>query len=285
MARSPGGKRWSADVNQVDVQERAALAHGRLRYDSAHWAREKDQQRALQQYLALGDKAYNRTKFNLFASLAGELKGKRILDYGGGAGILAIPYAKAGADVVVVDAERNALQTAEFYAQREGVEDRITLVHSEGFPQFLKKERFDIVLAKDIIEHIPEDEAFVSDLAACQDPGGVLILSTHNSRSLNYAIEGSYQRFWLGNKGWCGWDPTHVRFYNAPALRRILRGAGYRPNRWASAFLVPYNLPSWFFLLRRSIELPSLSRLDLTLGRVFPFNRLGWNVIVRAVRV
>ncbi|HSL21144.1 MAG TPA: methyltransferase domain-containing protein [Vicinamibacterales bacterium] len=272
-------------MNALEVRHAGAGSGGRLRYDAAHWAREEDHRKALDQYLRLGEKAYNRTKCRLFSALAGDLRGKTILDYGGGAGILAVPFAKAGASVVIVDAERNALLTAAYYARREGVEQRVATVESESFPSELKRQRFDLVLAKDIIEHIPDDQRFVDDLAQCQARGGVLLLSTHNNHSLNYAVEGTYQRRWLGNREWCGWDPTHVRFYNAPALRRILRHAGYRPNRWASAFVVPYNLPSWLLLHSRSIEFPAFSHFDLTLGRVFPFNRLGWNVIVRAVKL
>lgn len=263
----------------------ADVSAERLRYDSAHWAREQDEEKALEQYLRLGDRPYNRMKFKMFARLAGDLAGKKILDYGGGAGILAIPYAKAGADVLIVDAEANALRTAEFYAKREGVQDRVRTLPSASFPPALKQDRFDLVLAKDIIEHIVEDDAFVADLAACQEPGGVLLLSTHNSRSLTYAIEGSYQRYWVGNRKWLGWDPTHVRFYNAASLRRKLARAGYRTDGWASVYLVPYDIMSWLTLLRRRIELPALSRVDTALGTVFPFNRLGWNVIVRAVKV
>lgn len=256
----------------------------RLRYQPAHWARVDDTGAALDQYLRLGDRVYNRTKFKTFQHLAGDVTGKRILDYGGGAGILAIPYAKAGADVVIVDAEANALKTAQFYAAREGVADRVHVICSDTFPPALKKERFDIVFAKDIVEHVEDDEQLLRDLGGCQSPGGLLILSTQSSRSLTYLIEGSYQRFWRGNRKWLGWDQTHVRFYTPATLRRKLRQAGYHPQSWAGVYIVPYNILSWLTLLRTQIELPALHHVDLTLGRWFPLNRLGWNVVVSSIR-
>jgi len=194
------------------------LSEERIRYDGSHWSREEDEKKALDQYLLLGDRAFNRTKSNLILSMTGDVSGKKVLDYGGGAGIMAIPYAKAGADVVLVDAEANALRTARFYARREGVEANIRMIQSESFPPALKDERFDIVLAKDIIEHIQEDQQFLSDLFNCQHRGGILLLSTQNSRSLNYLLEGSYQKYWCGNTGWCGWDNTHLRFYTPASL-------------------------------------------------------------------
>ena len=256
----------------------------RLHYEASHWTREENEGKALEQYLRLGALVFNRTAIELIRSMTGEVSGKRILDYGGGAGIMAVAYAKAGADVALVDAEANALRTARYYARREGVENRIRTIHSETFPPSLRNERFDIVLAKDVIEHIQEDQQFLVDLCACQPRGGRLILSTQNSRSLNYLLEGTYQKRWRRNTGWCGWDQTHLRFYTAASLGRQLRKAGYSAERWASVYLVPYNILAWFFLLKLEIELPALRYLDLSLGRIFPFNRLGWNIIVRAAR-
>jgi 2-polyprenyl-6-hydroxyphenyl methylase/3-demethylubiquinone-9 3-methyltransferase len=256
----------------------------RLQYDASHWTREQDERKALDQYLGLGELVFNRTTSELITSMTGDVSGKRILDYGGGAGIMAIPYAKRGADVVLVDAEANALRTAQYYARREGVEKRIQAIHSEVLPSFLKNERFDIVLAKDVIEHIEDDQQFLADLSACQRRQGILLLSTQNSRSLNYLLEGTYQKRWRGNTGWCGWDQTHLRFYTAASLGTRLEKAGYRAERWASVYVVPYNILSWLFLLKVEIELPVLRYCDLSIGRIFPFNRLGWKIIVRAAR-
>jgi 2-polyprenyl-6-hydroxyphenyl methylase/3-demethylubiquinone-9 3-methyltransferase len=271
-------------MNETRAPHSTEGAEERLRYDTAHWARVGDAKTALDQYLRLGDKVYNKTKFRTFQHFAGDVRGKRILDYGGGAGILAVPFAKAGAEVVIVDAEANALRTAEFYAAREGVAERVRVICSETLPPSLKDEQFDIVFAKDIVEHVEEDEQLLRDLGKCQRPGGLLILSTQNSRSLTYLIEGSYQRYWRGNPRWLGWDKTHVRFYTPGSLRRKLRQAGYRPSRWAGVYVVPYNLLSWLTLLKFQIEWPALHHIDLTLGRWFPLNRFGWNVVVAAVR-
>lgn len=255
---------------------------GKLRYAETHWAREEDADKALRQYLALGQKPYNKTKQDLILSLLGDVSGKRILDYGGGAGYMAIPLAKAGAHVTVVDAEENGLQTALYYAKRENVAASVETFQSELVPDELKDGAFDVVLAKDIIEHIEDDQQFLDDLAACQASGGTLVLSTQNSRSLNYLIEGSYQKYRVGNSNWCGWDPTHLRFYTSTSLRSMLRNAGYRTERWASVYIVPYDIVNWMTMLKLDLELPALRYIDLTLGKVFPLNRTGWNIIVKA---
>lgn len=257
----------------------------RLRYDKTHWSAEEDAIKALDQYLRLGEKTYNKTKSKLFMAMTGDIKGKKILDYGGGTGIMAIPYAKAGADVMLVDAEANALQTARFYARKEGVEGKVRTLQADSCPPSLKGERFDVIIAKDIIEHIKEDQQSLIDLSHCQDRDGILLLSSINSRSLNYLLEGSFEKHWRGNTAWCGWDQTHLRFYTPTSLRHKLEKAGYRADQWASVYLLPYNILSWLFLLKFTLDVPALHYLDLTLGRVFPFNRLGWNIIVAGTKV
>lgn len=255
---------------------------GRLKYDESHWTRERGVEKGLEQYLELAGRAFNRTKSEIFKRLAGDVNGKKILDYGAGAGIMSVPMAEDGARVVMVDAEANALRTARYYAEKRLVADNIRIIHSESLPESLKKERFDVIIAKDVVEHIEDDRKFLRDLARCQKKGGVMLLSTQSKTSLNYLLEGSYQKYRCGNPGWRGWDQTHLRFYTPSMLKERLRNAGYRPVKWAGVYIIPYNILSWLSLCKIDMTLPQLRHFDLLLGRYFPFNRLGWNVIVRA---
>lgn len=255
----------------------------RKRYEPDHWARDPDPEAALAKYLEMYDEVFNQVKTTIFDRLLGKsLQGLTVLDYGGGAGFMSVLCALKGARVLLVEAEANALSVARLYAQKQNVAGNIEFVHSESFPLELKDRGFDIVLAKDIIEHIAEDGRFLADLAACQNPGGKIILSTQNSLSFNYLLEGSYQRLWLKHKDWCGWNSTHLRFYTPFSLGRLLRQAGYRPRRWRGLYIIPYDILSWLTLLRKRITLDGLRRFDLVCGGIFPFNRLGWDVIVQA---
>ncbi len=70
-----------------------------------------------------------------------------------------------------------------------------------------------------------------------------------------------------------------TRFIHADSL------CGYRPVKWGSVYIIPYNRLSWFLLGRMSIEISSLSLFDRALGTIYPFNRLGWNIMVSAEKV
>jgi len=255
-------------------------------YPEDQWTRAEPTPQVLAQYIRGSEAAYNRTTFGVFERLLpADLRGRRVLDYGGGAGWMAVRCAELGAQVTLVDAATNALRLALMLAQTRGVTDRLETARMDRVTPDLQRRRFDVVIAKDIVEHIPDDHRFLAGLAACQDPGALLLLSSQNRRSLNYLLEGTYRRWWCGERDWCGWDPTHVRFYTPASLRRLLEGAGYRLKRWWGVYIIPYDILSWPLLLRKRIVLDGLHRFDLRFGRWFPFNRWGWNTIIAAERV
>jgi len=255
----------------------------RKRYENAHWIRSQDQAKALDAYLDQQSKAYSRAKNAHVAELIGDLGGKRFLDYGCGGGLFTVHAALSGAAASVgVDAEETVLATARYHATTEGVERLCHFVASETFPRFSPPLRFDVILIKDVIEHVMDDQALLDEAAHTLVPGGRLVISTQNCLSLNYAVQGTYHRILRRDKQWYGWDETHVRFYTPFDLQRKLRNAGLTVTAWRSAYIVPYKLPAFPGSSRQFSRLDFLSWIDRTLGRVFPYNRLGWSLIVRA---
>jgi len=250
------------------------------------WWEIADPAEALVAYTRQANSLYNRTKVRLFEGLLGDLSGKTVLDYGGGGGFMTLLSVQRGAQrVVLVEPGAVALRLARYQIERAGVTDRVTTIQSDRVPDSLAGQRFDVVLLKDVVEHVPDDVGLLRGLAALQPPGGRLLLSTPNRLSLNFLLEGAYQRWREGNRAWLGWDSSHVRMHTPWSLRRTLRSAGYRPTRWRGLYIIPYDIPSWLVLLRRKIVWPALHRFDLWAGGVFPFSRCGWNVVLVAERV
>jgi 2-polyprenyl-6-hydroxyphenyl methylase/3-demethylubiquinone-9 3-methyltransferase len=252
-------------------------------YPDDHWLMNRDPAKVLESYMDQQSKAYSKTKNAFIRELAGDLRGKRVLDYGCGAGLFTVYAASQGArSVIGVDAEETALDAARLLADREGVSSVCAFVQSDHFPRFAETTRFDVVLLKDVIEHVHDDQGLIAAAAASLIPGGRLVLSTQNALSLNFIIEGSYRRLWLGRSDWMGWDPTHVRFYTPMNLGRKLRRAGLRSFSWRSVYLIPYRLPGLPGSGREFLRLDALALVDRMLGSIFPYNRLGWNILVRA---
>ncbi|MGO9568292.1 MAG: class I SAM-dependent methyltransferase [Desulfomonilaceae bacterium] len=255
----------------------------RKRYADDHWLRSHDPEKALAAYLDQQNKVYSRAKNAFILELLGDLRGKRFLDYGCGAGMFTVHAALEGAsEVVGVDAEDTALSTAVHFARQEGVHHLCSFIHSEEFPSFSRCGRFDIILMKDVIEHVLDDQGLLCEAAASLIPGGQIILSTQSSLSLNYLIQGMYHRVFRKDKDWFGWDETHLRFYTPMSLHRKLEAAGFQSVAWRSVYLIPYKLPALPSSDKMFVRLDALSWIDKKLGGIFPYNRLGWNIIVKA---
>jgi 2-polyprenyl-6-hydroxyphenyl methylase/3-demethylubiquinone-9 3-methyltransferase len=254
----------------------------RKQYPDDHWLRSSDPEKALAAYMEQQGKAYSRVKNAFVRELLGDLKGKRFLDYGCGGGMFTVHAAIQGAlEVVSVDAEETVLETARHFSALQGVEHRCNFIQSEEFPQHIAGRHFDVILMKDVLEHVPDDSALLHKAASALVPGGVLVLSTQNLLSLNYLLEGSFQRFVRGNKDWRGWDETHLRFYTFMSLNKKLKDAGFGRTSWRSVYLIPYKFPSPGNP-GKFLRFDPLSHLDRMLGGIFPFNRLGWNIIIKA---
>jgi 2-polyprenyl-6-hydroxyphenyl methylase/3-demethylubiquinone-9 3-methyltransferase len=254
-----------------------------MRYPAEHWIRSADPEQALSRYLDQQGKAYSRVKNLFIREMIGDLGGKTLLDYGCGAGFFAVYAAKSGAQRAVgVDAEQAVLSTAAYFADREGVADRCEWVLSDRFPSSGGQAGFDVILLKDVIEHVEDDEGLLAAVRQSLAPGGVLIVSTQNAASLNFLTEGLYHRCLRGEKGWFGWDETHLRFYTPSGLGKKLRRCGWRPLAWRSNYLVPHKFPGYSPSGGKIRRCEALSRVDLLMGRHFPWNRLGWNIIVKA---
>jgi 2-polyprenyl-6-hydroxyphenyl methylase/3-demethylubiquinone-9 3-methyltransferase len=255
----------------------------RKSYPENHWLRSDDAEKALAAYMDQQSKAYSRIKNAFILELLGDLQGKRFLDYGCGAGLFTVHAAKHGAlEAVGIDALETALSTARVFARRERVEGLCRFVQSAQFPNFGPRHQFDVVLMKDVIEHVPDDQALLDAAAEAIAPGGRIVVSTQNALSLNYLVQGTYRRHILGDTTWCGWDETHIRFYTPMSLNRKLKKAGFRSDGWRSLYLIPYKLPMPSGSEKQFLRLDVLGWIDRTLGGIFPYNRLGWNVIVRA---
>ncbi len=104
------------------------------------------------------------------------LAGKRVLDVGCGAGLLAEPLARLGGTVTGVDAARENIAAARDHAAGAG----LAIDYREGELAALGLGSFELITSLEVIEHVADKPAFVAELARHLAPGGLMILSTPN---------------------------------------------------------------------------------------------------------
>lgn len=106
------------------------------------------------------------------------LVGKHALDVGCGAGLLAEPLARLGADVTGLDAAPENIAAARAHAEGQGLP--IDYRTGEAATLAAEGKRFDLVTSMEVIEHVLDPAAFVTALASTLAPDGLLIVSTPN---------------------------------------------------------------------------------------------------------
>jgi 2-polyprenyl-6-hydroxyphenyl methylase/3-demethylubiquinone-9 3-methyltransferase len=136
-------------------------------------------------------------KFDRSAKSLTCLQGLRVLDIGCGAGLLCEPLARLGANVVGIDPSAENIAAAKLHADRSHllIDYRCTTVEEMD-----KIERFDIVLAMEVVEHVTDVGAFVERCARLTKRSGVLTMATLNRtwKSFALAIVGAeYVLRWL----------------------------------------------------------------------------------------
>src|SRR3954454_9347734 len=94
------------------------------------------------------------------------LEGRRAADVGCGAGLLAEPLARLGAEVTGVDAAPENIAAARDHALGQGLEIDYRVGGAEALDG-----RFDLVTALEVVEHVTDPAAFVAALAAAVAEG------------------------------------------------------------------------------------------------------------------
>jgi 2-polyprenyl-6-hydroxyphenyl methylase / 3-demethylubiquinone-9 3-methyltransferase len=131
--------------------------------------------------------------------------GLSLADIGCGGGLVAEPMTRLGFRVTGIDAGAAAIATAAAHAEAGGLSIDYRVANIETLAR--AGERFDAVLALEIIEHVADRDAFFAALGQLVAPGGVFIGATLNRtpRSFALAIVGAeYVLGWLprGTHDW-----------------------------------------------------------------------------------
>lgn len=123
------------------------------------------------------------TRWRLDPRARAVLTGRRALDVGCGAGLVAEPLARMGAAVTGIDAAVENIAAAQAHAGALPITYRA--VAAEDLAH--EGATFDLITCLEVIEHVADRPAFFAALRTMLAPGGLFVFSTPNRTPLSYA--------------------------------------------------------------------------------------------------
>jgi SAM-dependent methyltransferase len=215
----------------------------------------------------------------------------RVLDVGGGSGMFAVPLARLGHDVTVVDPSADALATLSRRAQTAGVGQRVRglqgdgdLLHEVLLADGRDGDGYDLALCHSVLEVVDDPATTLREIARALRPGGQMSVATVNRAGavLARALSGHpVEALALLEDR----DPAPGR--SRPARRRfapdgllaLVEGAGLRPGPWRGVAVVADLLDA-----ASGADPEAVRALELALAETSPYRDVATGLHLLAAR-
>lgn len=197
--------------------------------------------------------------FSLDASAAKPLCGLRVLDVGCGGGILSESMAKLGADVTGIDVVEKNIAIATLHARQNDLAIDYRLCTASTLSE--SGSDFDVVLNMEVVEHVADVPAFMTDCARLTAEDGVMFVATINRtpKAWLFAIVGAeYILRWLP-RGTHRWKlfrkPAEITQLLADGGLSVVETVGVAANPFArSLSMVRSTAVNYMMYCARSIR-------------------------------
>jgi 2-polyprenyl-3-methyl-5-hydroxy-6-metoxy-1,4-benzoquinol methylase len=210
----------------------------------------------------------------------------RVLDVGGGSGMFAVPLARLGHEVTVVDPSADALATLQRRADTEGVAGRVRGVQGDGdrLGDVVGGDPYDLALCHSVLEVVDDPAATLGQIAEALRPEGTVSVATVNRAGavLARALGGHpVEALALLEDR----DPAPGRA--RPARRRfspedllaLVAAAGLRPGGWRGVSVVTDLLDA-----ASGADPGAVHTLELALAAISPYRDVAAGLHLLATR-
>ncbi len=119
------------------------------------------------------------------------LDGLNCLDIGCGGGILSEKLRRLGANVTGIDASKSSIDIAKEHAKKSRLEINYKCITTSELLEIKEEKalnKFDLVIASEVIEHVNDRRIFLSDISNLCRPGGLVIFTTINNSLLGILL-------------------------------------------------------------------------------------------------
>ena len=214
------------------------------------------------------DKPYERIRTKILEEMIPFGDDNKALDIGCGPGYFSRALSNKRWRTTSIDTDPENIEKVSPFVTETHLRDALSVL-----PR-LENDQYGLVLALEIIEHMPKThgQRLLENILRVLKLNGKLIISTPNRLS----PEGLGSYYWgekiRGWGKWDAWDSTHVHIYDSFEIISLLKRVGLTIET-----VMGYHYEG---------QLPIIGnwRLPLVKCAVFPFNRLGFNTIITAVK-
>jgi S-adenosylmethionine-dependent methyltransferase len=214
----------------------------------------------------------------------------RVLDVGGGSGMFAVPLARLGHQVTVVDPSADALATLRRRAETAGVGERVRGLQGDGdrlhevLPGAADGEGYDLALCHSVLEVVDDPSVTLREIAGALRPGGQVSIATVNRAGavLARALSGHpvEARALLEDRDPAPGRAKPVRRRFAPAeLLDLVAAAGLHPGSWRGMSVVADLLDATSGAAQDAVR-----ALELALAEASPYRDVATGLHVLAAR-
>jgi 2-polyprenyl-3-methyl-5-hydroxy-6-metoxy-1,4-benzoquinol methylase len=158
---------------------------------------------------------------------------KRVLELGCGSGHMSTVLHEQGCTVVGIEIDPRAAQSAASICERVIIGDLDYL----DFYQQLGNDRFDIVLAADVLEHLKDPLSVLQTVKQFLTPHGHVVISVPNVAHISIRLALLAGRFPYGKTGLL--DETHLRFLTRESLEKLMADAKLAIGHLERIHIVP----------------------------------------------
>ncbi|MEI6631531.1 MAG: class I SAM-dependent methyltransferase [bacterium] len=160
---------------------------------------------------------------------------KTVLDLGCGDGLVAGQILKNGNEVAGIEVSEFAIKKA----KEKGIKVYDCDLNFDW--SNLIKEKFDVVLCGEIIEHIFDTDKLLRNIYSVLKEGGVLILSTPNLAALGRRIFLLFGINPLTEVTARKYDSGHIRYFTLGSLKKLLKENGFMLKEFKSDYVSFYT--------------------------------------------
>ena len=165
------------------------------------------------------------------------LAGLRLLDVGCGGGLLCEPMTRLGAAVSGIDPAAGNIGVATRHATGQGLDIDYRQATAEALAA--AGERYDVVLAMEVIEHVADLDSFIAACCGLLAPGGMIVVATLNRTPQAFALAivgAEYLLRWLkpGTHDW-------RKFVRPAELARRLRAGSVEVTAMTGVRYSPFS--------------------------------------------